>query len=259
MAHKILTFTLLARIALASDNFLLARDDYLDSVCSPNSTNTSPDTVVPPCIESETIQELCTPNGTTALYYAAHAECMCTGSFFEDWTGCQDCLFYHGQRTERDEAFYASIAAVASHSLCDFLSTSDAPSPTTDFAGYFSEAGLSATPPTTGATTTSDQAPSSTAVSLYFTLSGTQGAGAITGSAAEATATTTAGPSGIGSSSASNSGSGSQATSSSGTSSASSGSTSSTSSAVAAAATQPNIVASGLILGMAGVAIAVGL
>lgn len=255
MNYKLLILTLLASVSSASHP-ILPRDDYLDSVCSPNITITSPNTVIPPCIESETIQEICTPNGTTSLYYAAHAECMCTGSFFEDWTGCQDCLFYHGQRTERDEAFYASVVAVASHSLCDFLSSSGAPTPTTDFAGYFSEAGVSATQPTTGATISSDQAPSSTAVSLYFTLSGSQGAGAITGSLAEATATTTAGALVTGTSSTSGGGSGSTSTAS-GESGSTSSSSASSSSSVAAA--QTTMVVSGLVLGVAGFAVAAAL
>lgn len=255
MAHNLFILTLLASVSRASYP-ILPRDDYLDSVCSPNITITSPNTVIPPCIEIETIQEICTPNGTTSIYYAAHAECMCTGSFFEDWTGCQDCLSYHGQRTERDEAFYASVVAIASHSLCDFLSSSGAPTPTTDFAGYFSEAGVSATQPTTGATISSDQAPSSTAVSLYFTLSGSQGAGVITGSLAEATATTTMKASATGTSSTGGSGSGSTSSASSNTDSTSSGSASSSSSVAAA---QPTMVIGRLLFGAAGLAVAVGL
>lgn len=101
---------------------------------------------------------------------------MYTWSYFENWAGCQDCIFSHGQRTERDEAFYASVAAAASHSLCAFLSMSGAP--------------------TMGATTIRDQAPSSTSINPYCTPSGRQGPGVITGNAAGATATTIAGESG---------------------------------------------------------------
>lgn len=114
---------------------------------------------------------------------------------------------------------------------------------------------MSATQPTTGATVSSDRAPSSTAVSLYFTLSGSQGAGAITGSLAEATATTTASASATGTSSTSGGGSGYTSTAS-GISGSTSSSSASSSSSVAAA--QPTMVVSGLLFGMAGLAVAVG-
>lgn len=117
---------------------------------------------------------------------------------------------------------------------------------------------MSATQPTTGATVSSDQAPSSTAVSLYFTLTGSQGPGAITGSAAEATATatTTAGASVTGSSRTSGSGSGSTSTASGNTGSASSSGASSSSSAAAA---QISPVVGGLLFGVAGLAVVAGL
>lgn len=124
------------------------------------------------------------------------------------------------------------------------------------FVGYFSQAGVSATQPTTGATISSDQSPSSTAMSSYFTLSGSQGAGAITGSLAEATATTTAGASATGTSSTSGSENGSTSTASGKSGSASS---SSASSSPSVAAAQPAMVVSGLLFDAAGLAVAAGL
>lgn len=261
----LLPLALLAPSALASQQFqpnhhaLLAREEYIDTVCSPNITSsTDADAVIPPCIEVTSIEEACAPNGTSDVYYAAHAECMCGGSYFDDWAGCQACLFYHGGRTERDEAFYLSVVSVASSSLCGFLSaTGDASAPTTDFAAIFSAVAATLAQPTTGATVSSDQAPSSTAVSLYFTLSESQGPGAITGSAATATATTTDGSSATGSAS----GSGSTATAESKTSAsgtASSGGASSSSSSSSAGA-QPTKAAGGMLIGLAGLAVVAGL
>ncbi|KAF3761055.1 hypothetical protein M406DRAFT_324621, partial [Cryphonectria parasitica EP155] len=77
---------------------------------------------------------------------------MCTGSYFTEWTGCQNCLYFHGQRTQNEEAFYEAVASAASQSLCAFLSSTAAATPTTDFAGYFSAVEATLTHPTTGAT-----------------------------------------------------------------------------------------------------------
>lgn len=258
----LLVLPLLVHCALASspsyDDQLVRREAYADEVCSPNITST--DGTVPPCIEITAIEEACAPNGTSQIYYIAHAECMCGGSYFAEWVGCQDCLFFHGQRTERDQAYYDSVVSAASHSLCDFLATSAsatatvaASAPTTDFAAIFSSVEATMTQPTTGATVSSDLAPSSTAVSLYFTLSGNQGPGAITGSAATATATTTKGSESE-SGSASSVASKSSQSSLSGT--ASGGGASSSSSTAGA---QPTQAARGLLLGLAGLAVAAGL
>lgn len=248
---------------------VLAREesDYINTVCSPNITSASDDAVViPPCIEVTAIQQACTPNGTTdASYYAAHAECMCGGSYFDDWAGCQACLLYHGGRSERDEAFYRSVVDVASSSLCGFLDATGtagttaaaaAATPTTDFAAIFSAVAATLAPPTTGATVSSDQAPSSTAVSLYFTPSESQGPGAITGSAATATGTaaTTARDS-----SASESGSEEAATTTTTRSKTSSSSGGGASSSSSEAGAMPTKAAGGVLLGLVGLAVAAGL
>lgn len=89
----------------------------------------------------------------------------------------------HGGRSEQEVDTFNSILTSASQQLCTGT-------PTASFAAIFSsltDAGIQGT----GATAMSDQAPSNTAISLYFTASGSQGVGAITGSATAATATIT--------------------------------------------------------------------
>lgn len=152
--------------------------DYAAEVCSPNTTTDASSSTIPPCIEVVNIEAACTPNSTSPTEWLDHAECMCEGSYFQDWQGCQDCLYFHGLRTERDEAFYESVMGIASHSLCDFYAgVSGAAQPTAPFASLYSSAAATVAQPTTGATISSDQAPSETAVSLYFTPSGNQGPG----------------------------------------------------------------------------------
>ncbi|KUI61776.1 hypothetical protein VP1G_08911 [Cytospora mali] len=266
MAPNLSTLLLLSLLTIsthASQEFYhFQKRDYATEVCNPNTTSTTDP--LPPCIEIQNIESACTPNGTQQIDYVAHAECMCGGSYFSEWTGCQDCLYFHGQRTEREEAFYESVVSAASHSLCDFLTSSDAgaATPTTDFAAIFSAVEATMTQPTTGGTVSNDQAPGKTAVSLYYTFSGSQGPGAITGSAAEATATATTAASSVtseaSSGSSSSKGGSSKSTTSTGASSKATGTAagSTTSTGGSAASTG---VAGGVLLGLAGLAVAAGL
>jgi len=146
---------------------------YIRYVCSPIVENA---TVVPPCISIENIEIGCQPNGTTPLDYLAHSECMCSppSSFFDDWRACEKCQFVHGARTEKDIAKYASIMTTASSSLC-------AGTPTAQWRDIFSSVKYKVPDPTTGSSVSSDQFISQSAVSLYYTPSGSQGPGAITG------------------------------------------------------------------------------
>lgn len=148
---------------------------YINSVCSPNITDANGGTI-PPCTSIVTIQSQCAPNGTDPIDYLAHAECMCAppSSFFADWQGCQRCLFVHGARDQRDLDTYSVILSSASQALCTGT-------PTAVFADVFSSVAATVAPVATGATVLSDQFPSKTAVSLYYTASGSQGPGAITG------------------------------------------------------------------------------
>jgi len=157
-------------------------DSYLNSVCSPNITE-SAGAIIPPCESVVNIQTRCQINGTTPLDYLAHAECMCSppSTFFADWLGCRQCLFVHGGLTQMQLSQYSAIISAASNALCTGT-------PTADFQSLFTQAGTAAVSVTSGSVVYSDQFPSSTAVSLYYTATGSQGAGAITGSAAAATA-----------------------------------------------------------------------
>lgn len=151
---------------------------YEDVVCKPS---TSPDEPVAPCVSIELIETACRPNGTSPLHYEAHGQCMCGGSFFAEKLACERCLQVHGLRSERGFAHYSAVLEAASEALCTGT-------PTAPFASIFSAFVAEASVPTTGATATSDQAEGETAVSLYYTHSGEQGPGEITGSATGATA-----------------------------------------------------------------------
>jgi len=153
-------------------------ETYIASVCTPNIT--SP---VPPCTEIISIEEQCKPNNTSPLGYLAHQQCICNGGFFANWDGCLNCQYVHGSRSEAVVDAFKDIIASASSQLCTGT-------PTASFAAIFSSLSEAAPQSASGAaTSTSDQFPSQSAVSLYYTASGNQGAGVITGSAASATAT----------------------------------------------------------------------
>ncbi|KAF7886721.1 uncharacterized protein EAF02_003368 [Botrytis sinoallii] len=170
-----------------------SEEDYLTSVCSPNITSGT----IPPCIEVITIQSACTPNGTTPLDYLAHAQCMCNGGFFSNWLGCLNCDYVHGGRSPAVVSAFNTIITSASNQLCTGT-------PTASFAAIFNSLGGGDVAEGT-ATQLTDLYPSETAVSLYYTASGNQGPGAITGSATGATKTggTSASVAATGSSSAS--------------------------------------------------------
>lgn len=108
---------------------------------------------------------------------------VCSGSYFPEWLGCRQCLFDHGGLSERNLTYYASVIATASSLLCS------ASSPTAPFATLFASAAAKVPIPTTGGTVLSDVASGDTAVSVYYTATGSQGPGRITGSATAATAT----------------------------------------------------------------------
>lgn len=154
-----------------------ADGSYLRTVCYPTGSSTPR----PPCVSIEQIDWQCAPNGTTPLALEAHKQCLCNGSFFGDYAGCQACLLVHGFRSERDNIRYLSVAAAASSAFCGV------PTPSAAHKVIFSSLDVAATPVTTGATTSSDRFPSQTEVSLYFSATGSQGPGAITGSATAAT------------------------------------------------------------------------
>ncbi|KFA64977.1 hypothetical protein S40285_10147 [Stachybotrys chlorohalonatus IBT 40285] len=173
--------TVSARLTVRQDDDADENSAGQPEVCYP--TVAPGDGTRPPCIEIVDIESRCQPNGTDSIDYAAHAQCMCNGSYFSDWLGCQDCLLVHGFRNERDRAYWGAVMSAASEDLCTGT-------PTAVFQSLFAEVLTNGAVPfvTTGETRTSDRFPDETAVSLYYTAEGTQGIGAITGSAAAATA-----------------------------------------------------------------------
>lgn len=108
---------------------------------------------------------------------------MCSGSYFPEWLGCRQCLFDHGGLSERNLTYYSSVIATASSLLCS------ASSPTAPFAALFASAAAEVPIPTTGGTVLSDIQSGDAAVGVYYTATGSQGPGRITGSATAATAT----------------------------------------------------------------------
>ncbi|KAH8670941.1 hypothetical protein BX600DRAFT_434079 [Xylariales sp. PMI_506] len=241
---------LLAPIALfaaqstAATEILVARDDedYLNSVCEPTSFDQND---VPPCIEISTIEALCAPNGTSALDYEAHAQCMCGGSYFPEWTGCRNCLYVHGGLSELNLTYWASVITTASNLLCTGT-------PTASFADLFTSAQAEVPVPTSGNTALSDISSGDSAVSLYYTATVSAGPGKITGSAALATATGDGSASG-GTSTAANTGSSGATTKA--TTGATSKSTGSSSTSTSKNAAGPTAVAGGsknLLIAVAG-------
>jgi hypothetical protein len=171
--------------SLSSRQINNSEEAYLRSVCTP------PNVPNAPCQVINNIESACQPNGTSTLAYLAHQECMCSGGFFSNWFGCLNCLYVHGGRSKAQSIVFSQILTSASNSLCTGT-------PTVKFADIF--ASLTNSPPnapSTAGTGTTDLFPSMTEVSLYYTASGSQGPGAITGSAAQATTPVTASPSGL--------------------------------------------------------------
>ncbi|KAF3005568.1 hypothetical protein E8E14_008685 [Neopestalotiopsis sp. 37M] len=255
------TTALSAAMVLLATRPTMAQDDnsdYLNSVCSPDAPEGGfPSGDIPPCIDIVNIEDACQPNGTSSLALEAHAQCMCGGSYFAEWLGCRQCLFDHGGMSERNLTYYQSVIAGASSLLCDGAAT-----PTAAFQTLFGSAAAAVPIPTTGGTALSDIASGDSAVSVYYTATGSQqGPGAITGSAAEATATGDVTTDAAGGATATmgtaatkttSKASSSSKTASGGTASSSGASSSSSSSSFAGPTAAPAAVAKNVLLVMAG-------
>lgn len=144
------------------------------SICNPGIP--APGVRRPPCTYIEYLETMCWPRGSSPLHYDEHQQCMCNGSFFPEWLGCQECLFVHGLRNERETAFYANVLSEASERLCTGT-------PTVPFRSLFAEVEATAERVTTGATTSVDMYPGNPDVGLYYTQAGPRGMGTITGPA----------------------------------------------------------------------------
>ncbi|SPN97428.1 uncharacterized protein DNG_00942 [Cephalotrichum gorgonifer] len=161
----------------APDHLPHARRDPVE-ICNPRIP--APGVPMPPCANIEYIETMCWPNGTTPIHYDAHAQCMCKGSFFPEWIGCQTCLFVHGLRSQRERDFFRGVMAAASEKLCTGT-------PTAPFRSLFSEVEATAARVTAGETQSVDLYPGNSDVGLYYTPSGPQGLGSVTGDASSAT------------------------------------------------------------------------
>lgn len=95
--------------ALASCAPVQASEDGGDAIKSNAEDVCYPETkdgeLVAPCVSVNEIEQACQPNGSEPIHLMAHAQCMCLGSFFMDWRGCQNCLFVHGFRSARDSVY----------------------------------------------------------------------------------------------------------------------------------------------------------
>lgn len=147
----------------------------------------------------------------------------------------------HGGRSPAVVSAFNTIITSASNQLCTGT-------PTAQFASIFNSLGGGDVAEGT-ATQLTDLYPSETAVSLYYTASGSQGVGAITGSATGATKTASGSASASATAAASGSTSGASATkTSAGTTTSGSGSGSTSSSSAGAAPT-------GIMRGVLGMAV----
>ncbi|KAI1395159.1 hypothetical protein F4819DRAFT_501231 [Hypoxylon fuscum] len=161
--------------------------DYITSVCLPA---TAPDQSAPaPCVAVVGIETACLPNGTSPLALEAHAQCLCGGSYFAEWLGCRRCLEVHGALSPRNYTYFSQVLSSASQMLCTGT-------PTAALAALWTQAQAAIPEPTTGDAATTDVKSGDAAVSLYYTASGPQGPGVITGSATAATAVATGSGSG---------------------------------------------------------------
>ncbi|KAF8849189.1 hypothetical protein BDZ45DRAFT_244548 [Acephala macrosclerotiorum] len=147
--------------ALAARQSSTDEEAYLNSVCLPNVTAPA---VIPPCQEITNIESACLPNGTSTLDLIAHAQCMCGGSYFEDWIGSLNCDYVHGGRSPAVTSAFHTILTSASNELCTGT-------PTASFQAIFSSLQYNVAA-NGSATDVTDLYPSQTAVSLYFTPTG---------------------------------------------------------------------------------------
>ncbi|KAI1416111.1 hypothetical protein F5Y13DRAFT_127810 [Hypoxylon sp. FL1857] len=177
-------FQIIPATLLLSAFTALADDDpnsyfnYIESMCSGPDAPNQIDHV--PCVDANYIAIACVPNGTSPLDLDAHAQCMCHGSYFAEYMGCVSCLLYHGDISQANYTYTSLVLSSASDMLCTGT-------PTVDFATILSDVQTGFPQPTTGDTARSDRSSGDSAVSLYYTATGPQGPGIITGSATAAT------------------------------------------------------------------------
>ncbi|KAL2202750.1 hypothetical protein CC79DRAFT_1325575 [Sarocladium strictum] len=129
-----------------------------------------PDDPTAPCVAIANIESICMQRGIST---EDHQRCMCDGSYFQDWAGCQQCLRVNGALGEVEVDYWSGVMSDASTALCDSDSE-----PTTWLRDYFSEAAATGAPLTVdGSAISKATLVSETDVSLYFTATESQGPG----------------------------------------------------------------------------------
>jgi hypothetical protein len=164
-------FTTLIPFAYSS-LLLHQRDDgYEFAICHPS---VAPGNPLPPCVSVDNQQYSCAPSSNTPSYLQSAQSCICNSSFFQDWVGCRNCLYYHGILNQ--DWYNAWKAEINSVSLAYCYGT-----PTAYFPDVFKSMTSAMPSVNTAPIGYFDQAPGNTAVSLYYTAAGGgQGSGPTT-------------------------------------------------------------------------------
>ena len=155
-----------------SSLLLQQRDDgYEKRVCHPS---VAPGIPLPPCVSVDNQQYSCAPSSNTPSYLKAAQSCICNSSFFQEWVGCRNCLYYHGILNK--DWYNAWKAQITSVSLVYCYGT-----PTAYFPDVFKSMTYAMPSVNTAPTGYVDQASENTAISLYYTApGGGQGSGPTT-------------------------------------------------------------------------------
>jgi hypothetical protein len=134
-----------------------------------------------PCEQQLYIEEICIANGTQEVDFLAEQECFCNGSFWEVVLGCDNCYRVHGDQevftAEEASSFVASISTAECSPNPPLQPFTDL-FPVINFTALIISESLAP-----NLTLVDDRFPNNTAVSNYFTATGSLTAGAITGSA----------------------------------------------------------------------------
>ncbi|PQE34102.1 Collagen mcl1 protein [Rutstroemia sp. NJR-2017a WRK4] len=134
-----------------------------------------------PCEQADYMLQICSANGTTPIDFLAEQECLCPSSYWDAVRGCVDCFLAHGYLNQTKDEEYASISSLRS---AECLATSP---PIQPYSNLLYTTALNVSTQLYGPDDAigTDRFPNQTAVSNYFTSTGTNmwTVGTITGSA----------------------------------------------------------------------------
>ncbi|KAM3073664.1 hypothetical protein ACMFMG_004451 [Clarireedia jacksonii] len=187
------SIALLAGSSLAQSS--TPNTDYISKMCYPLYTNNTRfhdldltfEERIPslanspfPCEQKFYISQVCSANGTTPIDFLAEQECLCPSSYWVALSACDDCYLAHGYLNQTKDEMSAEISSLSS---AECLATSPPIQPFLNL--WYTSVDISSlrNPPDVAIGT--DKFPNQTAVSNYFTSTGTNlwTTGAITGSA----------------------------------------------------------------------------